>query len=152
MNIGVNYLREHVTDDVRLHYSILSGGLAPNVVPDYAESYYYVRAIEPDTLDDVSQRVIRIAQGAAMMTDTQVEIVYKSGSTRVLSNEVLADLQYEVMRELGGIDFTAEEQAYASHNQPTLRRRQCENAGQSLWRRPADGGASADWRCLSQPR
>ena len=62
MNIGVNYLREHVPDDVRLHYSILSGGLAPNVVPDFAESYYYVRAIEPDTLEDVSQRVIRIAR------------------------------------------------------------------------------------------
>ena len=114
MNIGVNYLREHVTDDVRLHYAILSGGLAPNVVPDYAESYYYVRAIEPDTLEDVSQRVIRIAKGAAMMTDTQVDVVYKSGSTRVLSNEVLADLQYKIMRELGGIDFSAEEQAYAA--------------------------------------
>ncbi len=114
MNIGVNYLREHVTDDVRLHYAILSGGLAPNVVPDYAESYYYVRAYEPDTLEDVSQRVMRIAKGAAMMTDTEVEIVYKSGSTRVLSNEVLADLQYEVMRGLGGIDFSEEEQAYAA--------------------------------------
>ena len=114
MNIGVNYLREHVTDDVRLHYAILSGGLAPNVVPDYAESYYYIRANEPDNLEDVSQRVIRIAKGAAMMTDTQVEIVYKSGSTRVLSNEALADLQYEVMRELGSIQFTDEEQAYAA--------------------------------------
>lgn len=114
MNIGVNYLREHVTDDVRLHYSILSGGLAPNVVPDYAESYYYVRANEARTLEDVSQRVIRIAHGAAMMTDTQVEVVYKSGSTRVLCNETLADLQYDIMRELGGIDFNAEEQAYAS--------------------------------------
>ena len=114
MNIGVNYLREHVTDDVRLHYAILSGGLAPNVVPDYAESYYYVRAIEPDNLEDVSQRVIRIARGAAMMTDTEVEVVYKSGSTRVLSNEVLADLQYDVMSALGGINFTAAEQAYAA--------------------------------------
>ena len=114
MNIGVNYLREHVTDDVRLHYAILSGGLAPNVVPDYAESYYYVRAIEPDNLEDVSQRVIRIARGAAMMTDTEVEVVYKSGSTRVLSNEVLADLQFDVMSALGGIDFTAAEQAYAA--------------------------------------
>ncbi|MCY4019410.1 MAG: amidohydrolase [Chloroflexi bacterium] len=114
MNIGVNYLREHVTDDVRLHYAILSGGLAPNVVPDYAESYYYVRAHDPQNLDDVSQRVIRIAKGAAMMTDTEVEIVYKSGSTRVLSNEVLADLQTEVMRALGGIDFSDEERAYAS--------------------------------------
>ena len=114
MNIGVNYLREHVTDDVRLHYAILSGGLAPNVVPDYAESYYYVRANEADTLEDVSQRVIRIARGAAMMTDTEVEVVYKSGSTRVLSNEALADLQHQVMRELGGIDFSEEEQAYAA--------------------------------------
>ena len=114
MNIGVNYLREHVTDDVRLHYSILSGGLAPNVVPDYAESYYYVRAHEPQNLADVCQRVMRIAKGAAMMTDTEVEIVYKSGSTRVLSNETLADLQNDVMRELGGIEFSAEERAYAA--------------------------------------
>ncbi len=114
MNIGVNYLREHVTDDVRLHYAILNGGLAPNVVPDFAESYYYVRANEAQTLDEVCQRVIRIARGAAMMTDTRVEVVYKSGSTRVLSNEVLADLQYEIMRELGGIDFSDAEQAYAA--------------------------------------
>ena len=114
MNIGVNYLREHVTDDVRLHYVILSGGLAPNVVPDYAESYYYVRAHDPHNLNDVCQRVIRIAKGAAMMTDTEVEIVYKSGSTRVLSNEVLADLQTDVMRALGGIDFSDEEREYAS--------------------------------------
>ena len=113
MNIGVNYLREHVTDDVRLHYAILSGGLAPNVVPDFAESYYYVRANEARILEDVSQRVIRVAKGAAMMTDTQVEIVYKSGSVGVLSNETLADLQYDTMCELGGIDFTDEEQAYA---------------------------------------
>ena len=114
MNIGVNYLREHVPDEVRLHYAILSGGLAPNVVPDYAESYYYVRAYEAETLEDVSQRVIRIAKGAALMTDTEVEIVYKSGSTRVLSNETLADLQYEIMQELGGIEFSEEEQAYAA--------------------------------------
>ena len=114
MNIGVNYLREHVTDDVRLHYVILSGGLAPNVVPDYAESYYYVRAYDPQNLEDVSQRVIRIAKGAAMMTETEVEVVYKSGSTRVLSNDTLADLQYNVMRELGGIDFTDEEYDYAA--------------------------------------
>ena len=114
MNIGVNYLREHVTDDVRLHYAILSGGLAPNVVPDFAESYYYVRAIEPQNLEDVSQRVIRVAKGAAMMTDTDVEIVYKSGSTRVLSNETLADLQYELMCDLGGIEFTDAENGYAA--------------------------------------
>ena len=114
MNMGVNYLREHVTDDVRLHYVILNGGLAPNVVPDFAESYYYVRAYDPQNLENVSQRVMRVAKGAAMMTDTEVDIVYKSGSTRALSNETLADLQYEVMRRLGNLAFTEAEQAYAA--------------------------------------
>ena len=152
MNIGVNYLREHVTDDVRLHYAILSGGLAPNVVPDYAESYYYVRANEPDTLEDVSQRVIRIAKGAAMMTDTEVETVYKSGSTRVLSNEVLADLQYDVMRDLGGIEFTDRRASLRRRDQPAFRRRQRQDACQSLRRRSTYGGASAYRRCLAQPR
>ena len=114
MNIGVNYLREHVTDDVRLHYAILSGGLAPNVRAGLRRELLYVRAHDPQNLDDVCQRVIRIARGAAMMTDTEVEIVYKSGSTRVLSNEVLADLQTDVMRALGAIDFSDEEREYAS--------------------------------------
>ena len=91
-----------------------------------------MRAYEPDTLEDVSQRVIRVAKGAAMMTDTEVEIVYKSGSTRVLSNETLADLQYAVMRELGGIEFSDEEQAYAAAIKRALRRRQRQDARQSL--------------------
>ena len=73
-----------------------------------------MRAHDPQNLDDVCQRVIRIAKGATMMTDTEVEIVYKSGSTRVLSNEVLADLQTDVMGALGGIDFSDEEREYAS--------------------------------------
>jgi len=73
-----------------------------------------VRAYEQQNLEDVSQRVIRVAKGAAMMTDTEVEVVYKSGSTRVLSNETLADLQYDIMRGLGGIEFSAVEQAYAA--------------------------------------
>ena len=84
------------------------------MVPDYAESYYYVRAHEPRNLADVCERVHRIAKGAALMTDTEVEIAYKSGSTRVLSNETLADLQYQVMRELGPIHFSDDERAYAS--------------------------------------
>lgn len=113
MNVGVNYLREHVTDDVRIHYIITDGGLAPNVVPGRAESRYYVRAHDPRNLEDVTQRVLRVAQGAAMMTDTEVDIQYEAGSSSVLSNETLADLQYEIMKEIGGIDFTDDECAYA---------------------------------------
>lgn len=114
MNVGVNYLREHVTDDVRIHYIITDGGLAPNVVPDKAGSRYYVRAYDPQNLQDVSQRVMRIARGAAMMTDTEVDIVHEAGSTSVLNNEVLADLQYQIMQDIGGIDFTDDEMAYAA--------------------------------------
>ena len=58
-----------------------------------------------------------------MMTDTEVEVVYKSGSTRVLSNETLADLQYEVMRGLGGIDFSEARASLRRRDQPALRRR-----------------------------
>ncbi len=113
MNVGVNYLREHVTDDVRIHYVIRDGGLAPNVVPDFASSDYYIRAHDPRNLEDVSERVVRVAKGAAMMTDTELDARYMSGSSSVLSNEVLADIQYDVMKDLGGIEFTDEEQAYA---------------------------------------
>jgi aminobenzoyl-glutamate utilization protein B len=114
MNVGVNYLREHVTDDVRIHYVITDGGLTPNVVPNKAESHYYVRAHHPDTLADVSNRVRKVAQGAALMTETELEEIFIAGTASLLSNEILADVQYEVLQQLGPIHFTAEEQAYAA--------------------------------------
>ena len=113
MNVGVNYLREHVTDDVRIHYIITKAGLAPNIVPDKAESNYYIRAHDPRNLANVTGRVIKVAQGAAMMTETELDAQYISGSSNLLSNETLADLQFDIMQELGGIDFTDEEYAYA---------------------------------------
>ena len=114
MNVGVNYLREHVKDNVRLHYQITHGGGAPNVVPDFAEVFYYVRAHMPEDVAEVSERVIKVAKGAAMMTETEVEVVFDSGSSCVLSNHALADLQYEVMQKLGPIEFTPQEMAYAA--------------------------------------
>ena len=114
MNVGVNYLREHVLDNVRIHYVTTNGGMVPNIVPDFAEVYYVVRAHLPHQVIEVADRVRRVAQGAAMMTDTTVEEVFESGTTCVLNNHVLADLQTEVMEQLGGIEFSAEEQAYAA--------------------------------------
>ncbi|MDJ0752232.1 MAG: amidohydrolase [Ardenticatenaceae bacterium] len=114
MNVGVNYMREHVTPDVRIHYIITEGGLAANVVPDRASSDYVIRAIDPRNLEETTQRVLRIAQGAALMTDTELDAKHLGGASSVLSNHVLADVQYEVMQELGGIDFTEEEMAYAA--------------------------------------
>jgi len=114
MNVGVNYLREHVPTGVRLHYITTHGGQAPNIVPDFAEVYYYIRAHLPAEVADVTERVKRVAQGAAMMTDTKMEMIYDSGTTCLLNNHILSDLQYEVMERLGPIEYTADELAYAA--------------------------------------
>jgi aminobenzoyl-glutamate utilization protein B len=113
MNVGVNYLREHVKDDVRMHYIITEGGQAPNIVPEEAEVYYYIRAAKPDYLAEVVERVRKVAEGAAMMTETRVEVRFEEGCSPVLSNHYLADLQYQAMQLIGPIEFTQEEIVYA---------------------------------------
>lgn len=125
MNVGVNYLREHVKDNVRLHYQITHGGGAPNVVPDFAEVFYYIRAHLPEEVDELTERVLKVAKGAAMMTETEMEMIIDSATSCVLSNHTLSDLQHEVMQKLGPIEFTQEEMAYAekinSQNPPGAR-------------------------------
>jgi aminobenzoyl-glutamate utilization protein B len=113
MNVGVNYLREHVLSNIRMHYVITKGGEAPNIVPDLAEVWYYLRAHQPDELTDLIERVRKVANGAALMTETRVEEIYDASCSNLLSNHTLADLQYKVIEELGAIDFTEEEIAFA---------------------------------------
>jgi aminobenzoyl-glutamate utilization protein B len=113
MNIGVNYLREHVKTDVRMHYIITEGGKAPNIVPEMAEVYYYLRAAKPDTLASVIERVNKVAAGAAMMTETSFEVRHEIGYFPLLSNHYLADLQYQVMQSLGPIQYTQAEIDFA---------------------------------------
>jgi len=113
MNVGVNYLREHVKDDVRIHYIITDGGQAPNIVPEEAEVYYLIRAAKPDYLAQVVERVRKVAEGAAMMTETRVEITSEAGCSPVLSNHYLSDLQYQAMELIGAIQFTQEEIKFA---------------------------------------
>lgn len=113
MNVGVNYLREHVKDDVRMHYIITEGGKAPNIVPEEAEVYYFIRAAKPDYLAEVVERVHKVAQGAALMTETTLKTRFGDGYSAVLSNHYLADLQYQAMQALGPITFTQEEINFA---------------------------------------
>jgi aminobenzoyl-glutamate utilization protein B len=113
MNVGVNYLREHVKDDVRIHYIITEGGKAPNIVPEEAEVYYFIRAVKPDYLAEVTDRVRKVAEGAAMMTETTVEISSNEGCSAVLSNHYLADIQFKAMELVGPIEFTQDEIAFA---------------------------------------
>lgn len=113
MNVGVNYLREHVLPSVRMHYVITKGGEAPNIVPDVAEVWYYLRAHLPDEHAELIQRVRKIAEGAALMTETRVEEIFGGACASVLNNHYLADLHYDAMNLIGPIHFTGEEVAFA---------------------------------------
>ncbi|MBN1937157.1 MAG: amidohydrolase [Anaerolineae bacterium] len=113
MNVGVNYLREHVSEKVRIHYTITHGGDVPNIVPPEAQVWYFVRAHKRDELDQVVNRVRKIAQGATLMTETTVEEIFRGGCSSVLNNHYLADLHYEAMALIGPISFTEDELAYA---------------------------------------
>ena len=113
MNVGVNFLREHVKDSVRLHYVITNGGQAANIVPDLAEVDYMVRAETVDYLKEVVARVRKIAEGATLMTETTVEEIPYGGYSNLLSNHTLADLQYEAMELIGPIEYNEQEIAYA---------------------------------------
>ncbi|UCF61084.1 MAG: amidohydrolase [Anaerolineaceae bacterium] len=113
MNVGVNYLREHVKDDVRMHYIITEGGKAPNIVPEEAEVYYFLRAAKPDYLTEIVERVHKVAEGAALMTETTFETHFEEGCSALLSNHYLADMQYQAMELIGPIEFTQEEIDFA---------------------------------------
>lgn len=113
MNVGVNYLREHVETTSRIHYVITHGGDAPNIVPSDAEVWYYVRAPTRPQVDEITNRIRKIAQGAALMTETSVEEIFITGCYNVLSNHTLADVQFRAMREIGPISFTGEEMEFA---------------------------------------
>lgn len=113
MNVGVNYLREHVTEKVRIHYTITHGGDLPNIVPPKAEVWYFIRAHKNDELEEVAERVHKIAQGAALMTETRLEMIFQGGCSSLLSNHTLADLQYEALQLIGPIEYTPEELGFA---------------------------------------
>lgn len=113
MNIGANFLREHIIETARIHYVITNGGGAPNVVPDEAEVWYFVRAPRRDQVEAITARVRDIARGATLMTGTTVEEDYQCGAYNVLPNLTLADAALAVMGEIGPMEFTDTERDYA---------------------------------------
>jgi aminobenzoyl-glutamate utilization protein B len=116
----VNMMREHVPSDARIHYVITRGGEAPNVVPDFAEVYYYARHADMAVLDEIWARILKAAEGAALGTGTTVEHEITGAVYPVLLNESLARLQKANLDRVGGYRFTAEEQAFAEALRRTL--------------------------------
>ena len=114
MNIGVQFLREHMTDDCRIHYAITdTGGVSPNVVQSKANVLYMVRANKVADSVKLQARVDNIAKGAALMTDTTFERVFIDGTAETLPNFVLEKVLYENMREAGVPEYTHEEWEFA---------------------------------------
>lgn len=113
MNVGTNFLREHIIEQARIHYVITNGGGAPNVVPDDTEVWYFVRAPRRDQVEEITARVRNIAKGATLMTDTTVEEYFQCGAYGCLPNRALADVAYAALEALGPITFTDTERAYA---------------------------------------
>ena len=120
MNAMVNLMREHVPQDTRIHYVITNGGRAPNVVPDFAEVYYYARQNDMKILDDVWDRILKAAQGAAMGTGTTVDFEITGSVYPVLLNEALGKVMYKRLQQVGGVKYSAEETAFAQELQKSL--------------------------------
>ncbi len=113
MNNMVNMMREHTTESTRIHYVITQGGKAPNVVPDFAEVYYYARHSTRDEVVNVFDRIVNAAKGAALGTGTTMEYEMIGGTHELLHNEILQQLVHKNLEKIGGYAYTSEEKVFA---------------------------------------
>jgi len=113
MNVGVNFLREHVAQDVRIHYIIEKGGEQPNIVPPHSQSWYYIRAPERDQVEFVYNWILDIASAAAMMTRTELKVEFIGGVYNSISNRTIAELIIKNMREIRTPTYNEEEWKFA---------------------------------------
>ena len=113
MNTMVNMMREHVSESTRIHYVITRGGEAPNVVPDFAEVYYYSRHKTRTEVTQIFDRIVNAAKGAALGTGTKMEYEMIGGTHELLFNDILQPLVHKNLAKIGGYQYTSEERAFA---------------------------------------
>ena len=164
MNFMVNLMREHIPEEARIHYVITDGGDAPNIVPESAEVYYYVRHPKLPTVKALFERVVKAAEAAALGTGTQMTYEVMHGNYPVLPNETLARLVDANLRRLGGYAYSPEERRFAeavhrtlgqmalplgtqSEVQPFILRqgRGSTDVGDVSWAAPTVGFGTATW-------
>ena len=120
MNAMVNLMREHIPAETRIHYVITAGGKAPNVVPDFAEVYYYARHSDMRILDGIWERIVNASKGAALGTGTQVEMEVVNAVYNILPNDALADVMQQALNRVGGFGYSPEESRFATEIRKTL--------------------------------
>ncbi len=136
MGNGIEFLREHIPSNSRIHYIITNGGAAPNIVPDTAELYLFARNPSSTVLAGIWDRILKIGQGAALMTETTLEIKEVAGDANVLPNDTLAKVAQRNLEEVGGFRYTPEETHFAEELQKSL---------------PAGGAGDLNSTALIQP-
>jgi aminobenzoyl-glutamate utilization protein B len=119
-DVGLNFLREHLKPTARIHYVILNGGGAPNVVPDYARAWYYVRDIDRESVEKDYDWVLKIIEGAALMSGTTYKVHFKSGVHEMLPNRTGCEVVYSNLLLVGAPAFSPEEQSFAKEIQKSL--------------------------------
>lgn len=120
MDNMVNMMREHVPQETRIHYVITNGGKAPNVVPDFAEVYYYVRHPKRDQVVSIFDRVAKAAEGAALGTGTRTDFEIIGGTHDLLLNRTLAEVMQDNLENVGGVKYTPEEIDFAKQLQTSF--------------------------------
>ena len=152
MSVGVNYLREHMVQDARIHYAYLdAGGRAPNVVQAKAVVRYSIRALTSANMRALVDRVRDVAKGAALMTGTQVEGKVFSAVSENLVNEVMDRTMHAVLEEIGGVPFDEADRAYARAIQATLSAEDIATPWRVIKEKPRADTPLCDWVVRLRP-
>lgn len=129
MNVGVNYLREHMPNRARIHYAVTNtGGFSPNVVQSVAEEMYQVRAEKPEEVKELFERVINVAKGASLMTETQMTCKIVGATHNLIPNKTLHQTMAEFMKELSYPECSKEDIEFIKSIYKTLNSSEKENA------------------------
>lgn len=119
-NHAAQLLREHTPEFTRIHHVITAGGDAPNVVPAFAEVYYYVRHPSASVLKPLYRRLELCAEAGALATETDLEIGFEGGIREILPNHTLSKIVAKNLRELNDLEYSEEDMQFAARLQPAL--------------------------------
>ena len=153
MSVGVNYMREHMPSDARVHYAVLdTGGIAPNVVQSYARVRYSIRARELDGMRELVERVRKVAEGAALMTETRMEMKIISAVSNILGNRPLEETMQSMLEELGPPPFDEADRDFAREIRATLTEQDLAAPWKVIGCEPTDAPLADFTVPLDQPR